>query len=714
MSVHSYFQETCLRLGDGSCLYLTLDRRAEHDDPVRETRLTYAYRVLADSSHVDALALLSLALMPDLDAARRAEQTAQGQREVAALKSHPHDRRRYLDNAEAADWEAGQYRRFAREMPNIVVEVAPGVVCAAYRNGRPASRFRVIDFARGEVVVEFGGPDVDKLYGGPKRFERSAQEQAMLDALREEFSEYAAHLPPSSGTLPSRVRLIAGGANRLLMHRGQGGVVLITVDGDQIGAGTAFGATSPVGGRIGVFCRGRCIVHYSELGRSDGSLLVIDAVSGRVEHKLPQGETSFDEVSASESAGLVAWSQSDGSALVLDVETGATRTCKILHGLDQGHACISLSPDGKRLVAFEVIERQATLTELATGRYAFIELPDTERERSNVGRGVAREPALVALDDGVETIAAGRRTRIDAAVLSFREPRRRSSTLTAVDATDLGALIDALGLSAHSSRLVAWRRLTLALLPERLPRDDLPLGASKFGGRPDLMHGAPWPLHEGRQMSFLAQFNLAELAGAGLSGGWPTRGLLSFFRYEDEDRLGEVHAKVLYAPDVEELERIAPSRFGEGVEETSPCRLRLLRRLVDLPALDSARLQRSGFSPDEREAYLEILRCFVAPAEDAERWHYLGGYPTTIQSNICEIIADRLLRGVDQYRWPSDPAELDAELDAATGWVQLVQFDSCGVAEWMWGDNGIEHWMIPEADLAAGRFDRVRIAFECH
>lgn len=58
------------------------------------------------------------------------------------------------------------------------------------------------------------------------------------------------------------------------------------------------------------------------------------------------------------------------------------------------------------------------------------------------------------------------------------------------------------------------------------PAQDIPVGASKLGGRADLPPGEPWPSRDGRPLSFVVQVDLATVDTAGVL---PADGLLSFF-----------------------------------------------------------------------------------------------------------------------------------------------------------------------------------------
>ena len=67
-------------------------------------------------------------------------------------------------------------------------------------------------------------------------------------------------------------------------------------------------------------------------------------------------------------------------------------------------------------------------------------------------------------------------------------------------------------------------RVRSCIAPSRMP-----VGASRFGGRPDLPAGYPWPQHQGMPMAFLAQLRCEELSAALAAGDVPADGLLVVF-----------------------------------------------------------------------------------------------------------------------------------------------------------------------------------------
>lgn len=729
MSLRSSLEETCLPLADGSVLLITLDDRSDHEQPFRDTSLSYAVRVAADGTRHDLMALLSLPLLPDVAAAEEARQTAAGQREVAAAADSAAARARYLDNADTADWEAGHVLAFAREMPGCVAEVAPGLVAAAYRNGSKHSRFQFVDLTTGTLRLEVTGPDVDRLFGGPQTYRRSAQESELLDQVRDQLGDLARFVPPNSGTLPSRVRLIAAGNDRLLFVAGTRGYALVAWDGTQL-RGVRLLGPAAMHWRTAAFCGARCHLHGAVNGRTP-ALLVVDAADGSVERHIPLDEHSLLTSAAASRAGRVAFGSFDGVALVFEPATGALRRYKVNHGLDPyAHSAVSLSPDGRWLVATTWTPPQSTLVDLSDGSYAYLDPPQLEARSLRAGHAapfLTRRASAVAVDGGALLLRAGRLEHVSASALTLR-PARPAVRVREVPGTctDLDAALTQRGFDADAAaRVRGWLRAAVMLQPQRLRADTLRVGATKFGGLPDLLRDAPWPQYRRRPMAFLGQIDLAEFAAvAGRHNPLPARGLLSFFRAMDQggpmfyqEESDPADARVLYTADLGDLVRATRPRFGDtqGDFETPPCSVTLVRRHCDLPSLDSVHMRHAGFDPEARENYLELSDGFVAEDADLLRSSYAGGWPKAIQNNAFEGYAERITRGLPPYG-PYDPtAPEQVAIDAAaTRWVQLLQLDSGGDTGWMWGDAGILHWMIPADDLAAARFDRVVCLGECH
>lgn len=81
----------------------------------------------------------------------------------------------------------------------------------------------------------------------------------------------------------------------------------------------------------------------------------------------------------------------------------------------------------------------------------------------------------------------------------------------------------------HADWLIPLLRPAIGINAFPATQEEILVGASKFGGAPDLPAGTAWPTFEGVPLYLIAQFNLAEIAPFDLEQRLPSHGLLSFF-----------------------------------------------------------------------------------------------------------------------------------------------------------------------------------------
>lgn len=92
---------------------------------------------------------------------------------------------------------------------------------------------------------------------------------------------------------------------------------------------------------------------------------------------------------------------------------------------------------------------------------------------------------------------------------------------------------------------------------------DETLGATRFGGLPDLSPGAPWPAAPGGEhLTFLAQLDLADVAIRAGANALPPEGLLSIFAGNLQDDPEKGAAAILTAPGTP-LVRLQPPQASE-------------------------------------------------------------------------------------------------------------------------------------------------------
>jgi uncharacterized protein (TIGR02996 family) len=216
---------------------------------------------------------------------------------------------------------------------------------------------------------------------------------------------------------------------------------------------------------------------------------------------------------------------------------------------------------------------------------------------------------------------------------------------------------------------------------------DIPVGVSKVGGCPDLPAGTDWPTNDDHPIAFLAQWNLAELAGSPAASPLPRSGLLSFFvdlqPYIDDEYDDDPPGLVLYTPDTGGLTRLKMPKDLPKECRLKPCRVTFTERGtvlgIDTVALKQARVMREEDQEAYAEFFSDVLEDGVVPIKGPHQ--ILGNYQP-IQE---------------------DPVQFKKEKD----WLLLSQFNrdtACGLEV---GDGGAFYFFIRREHLVAARFDRV-------
>ena len=265
--------------------------------------------------------------------------------------------------------------------------------------------------------------------------------------------------------------------------------------------------------------------------------------------------------------------------------------------------------------------------------------------------------------------------------------------------------------------------------------DSLPIGASRFGGLPDVPDNFAWPIFADRPMALIAQLNLAELAPFHEGSLLPRIGSLLFFfdaandapfeDTEDESRCWKV---MHLENDSAELSRREPPAPRNAHNDFPPFALGFRSELT-LPSFGSTLLDDMPIDETRRADYEELMFHLVGkpplPAREAatrierglgriRHWligdpvHRVLGHPEHFQLDP-RVDWQRL----DEHR-PIVTAPDEYTERAALDWLLLLQADSFKDGpRWIMGDNATFYFGIRRDDLEARNFDAVQWTIEC-
>ncbi len=270
----------------------------------------------------------------------------------------------------------------------------------------------------------------------------------------------------------------------------------------------------------------------------------------------------------------------------------------------------------------------------------------------------------------------------------------------------------------------------------RLEIDGKPDGKTKFGGAPDVPADFKWPYYEGkhclvetpknRALSFIAQFDLAEISRYDTDGLLPKTGILSFF-YELEtmkwgfDPKDRGCARVYYFEDAGAL---SPAKFPDDLTENE------LGESLHLPEIGiTARSEKSyqhyGDFIVQREKMVQEWEAFEAAekslgiySEEDPECSKLLGWANIIQGNMtreCELVARRGYYLGDGWEGVTPRDRQETEQWANRDWLLLFQLGTVETEDFelMFGDCGRIYFYIHRDDLAARNFDNIWLILQC-
>lgn len=259
---------------------------------------------------------------------------------------------------------------------------------------------------------------------------------------------------------------------------------------------------------------------------------------------------------------------------------------------------------------------------------------------------------------------------------------------------ELRKIIEGSPFGEHTEKLMGQTQQAIRLHTEWTTMDDLPIGASRMGGLPDLRPDTPWPEVDGRPIEFLFQINFAEAAAVNPLPGFPDTGwLVVFFDIVANTNGHDIWRGLFFDTEPDTLRRVAPNDknprglrvwgIENACEETDfhPCAITM--EAWTCPPHTDAYVSLGIY--DDEEVCDELI-------EKIDNWvgtpyHLLGGVPDEVQG---------------------DPR------DGSDGHL-LLQIDSDEEGPgWQWGDMGRMYFVATEACLAARDFSQIEASWDCY
>ncbi len=261
-------------------------------------------------------------------------------------------------------------------------------------------------------------------------------------------------------------------------------------------------------------------------------------------------------------------------------------------------------------------------------------------------------------------------------------------------------------------RLSVISKPSVRLISIPTEEDNIGIGASKFGGRPDLPKDFHWPEWKGMSLSFIAQINLSEIGSLDEEGILPRSGILYFF-YDaadqtvwgfDPDDKGSF--RVVFA-DMKKAD-LQRWSFPEDLPDDYRYDTGLMKFSAEttIPSLDSVFVDDLELDESEIETYVMLEEERRITTEDCTINRLLG-YSDPVAGEM-----ETLCTLVSHGQYCGGPIEieedqLDFYLKDAKEWQLLLQVDSLDKLGFMWGDGGRIFFWIRKQDLKNLDFTKI-------
>lgn len=258
-------------------------------------------------------------------------------------------------------------------------------------------------------------------------------------------------------------------------------------------------------------------------------------------------------------------------------------------------------------------------------------------------------------------------------------------------------------------------------------KEEYKLGATRFGGKPDVPSDFVWPRFEGesydhvvknRPLSFLAQFNCEDLAQYDAEHLLPDHGLLSFFYELDTQCWGydpkdKGCARVYWFEDISAL---SAAEFPQDMEEDFQMPMIKIKLALQKSYPSWADFSDIYSEEYDYEAFYDIYGELYG--EDSDEYSQVLGWPHVIQNSMyaeCDLVTQGYYLGNGWINIPKD-VRGRAEESARDRWLLLFQLDTVEAEDFelMFGDAGHIYFYITKEDLQARRFDNIWLILQCY
>ncbi|MEM9776718.1 MAG: GNAT family N-acetyltransferase [Chloroflexota bacterium] len=266
-------------------------------------------------------------------------------------------------------------------------------------------------------------------------------------------------------------------------------------------------------------------------------------------------------------------------------------------------------------------------------------------------------------------------------------------------------------LDASASSIFAISEPCLHLASTISRDEDIPVGASKFGGDPDVPLGFEWPYWQNSFLSLLLQVNLSELQALFPTTDLPKTGLLSIFFEHNNDAVfmnpdDQESFQVYYFDKTDSLRRTNSPETPKFQFSYPPCKVEF-KISRSFPSPISKVLHNVGMSDWEIDSSYSDL--YYGHLELSNPKHQIFGHPFIHQDDDFGIKSQLLSNRISlKNNFVFTDESMSNKRKGAEDWILFFQIDTDTNTQMHWGiSEGTLYFVIRKEQLEMHNFTEI-------
>lgn len=265
-------------------------------------------------------------------------------------------------------------------------------------------------------------------------------------------------------------------------------------------------------------------------------------------------------------------------------------------------------------------------------------------------------------------------------------------------------------------KIIKLIKPAIGILTKKMESDNLKIGGSKIGGKPDLPKDISWPRLNDSDLVFCAQYNISELKKFDVENLLPEKGMFYIFiginGEFNEFSVEQKDYKIFFIENLEELERKEYPTTLKKEGKVEPAEIHYFESLT-IPDDENYKLIYFDekyedfyfyFYQDTEEYIAEELN------QNADNMHQILGEDKSIQSSVVyEFSREELDVSYDEYK-----EKWDEILENSKTFSNLIQLDCMDSNTNLdkFGGSGVFYIGLKTKELEKKNFNDLKISFQ--